>query len=142
MPKMIKVEVSKLTGIALDWAVFKAVNGLMEALRVVSFTPDDPFPKARWLEYTGAYGDVIPWRPSSDWSQGGPLIQEHGIGFYEISKDEWRAGTELTGGDDCGIYMDDGMYGDTPLVASCRSIVASVFGNSVTVPEDLIEVRA
>ena len=51
--QMIEVKAADLAGLALDWAVAKAVNA-----------------------YDGEY-KFRPFSPSTDWSQGGPLLAKH-----------------------------------------------------------------
>jgi hypothetical protein len=65
-------------------------------------------------EYTQA-----DWRPSELWSQGGPIIEQEGIGvFYDGNG--WHA--ESSG----GAYD-----GDTLLVAAMRAYVAGELGEDV-----------
>ena len=113
-----KIKTADLIGPALDWAVAKCegkIYGYKHQL------VDD-------------CRDVIPYTPSSDWSQGGPLIQwecldvrvfaEHGApdgGPYWISERHPAVG-----------------HGPTPLIAVCRCFVASRLGDEVDVPDELV----
>jgi hypothetical protein len=106
------MKTSKLTGAALDWAVarcegFSVRNGF-----------DDNCP-----EY------------STDWSQGGPIIERENI---EISVDRmgcplWTA--DIT--DSLGVYIEHTYSGTTPLIAAMRCYVASNLGDDVEIPKEL-----
>lgn len=67
------------------------------------------------------------YRPSTDWSQGGPIIEREQI-TLEAMGDEWRA---------CQLHVSDRMivdrydYGPTPLIAAMRCFVVSTFGETV-----------
>lgn len=100
-----KLKTSELTGVFLDWAVHVALHGECEG-----------YPE---YEY------------STDWAQGGPIIEREGIELVTVSHD-WRA----------MINSEDGWlreYGPTPLIAAMRCYVASKLGDEVDVPDELIE---
>jgi hypothetical protein len=107
--KTVKVKTSELTGAALDWAVAEA-EGLM--------------PSKNW---TGMY-----YRPSTDWSVGGPLIER-----YEITVDPSRSG-HWAAANESGNWVES----NSPLISTCRAIVASKLGDTVEVPEQLVEVES
>lgn len=80
-----------------------------------------------------AYG-LGEYSPSTNWSQGGPLIEKEGIKIkvhvVENGKiTSWSAGWEWP-----MIKTDIECCGPTPLIAAMRAIVASVYGD--TVPTD------
>ena len=103
-----KIKTSELTGAALDWAVAKCEGAINGNDLDIGFI----------LE--GGYS------PSTDWAQGGPIIEREGIAiFIEYPKD-WGA--------------TDGNYrkaGDTPLIAAMRCYVASKLGDEVEIPKEL-----
>lgn len=82
------------------------------------------------------YGRVtsgfVQYRPSTNWAQGGPIIERRAI---EVTRyiipatlaEEWRAHCK-------GIKA---FYGPTPLVAAMRCRVASKLGDVVEVPDEL-----
>ena len=100
--------VASLEGAALDWAVAKCELG--EAINEI----DDPH----------FY--------SSDWAQGGPIIEREGINLRALSGALWEAETWSAEG---GQYLLDG---PTPLIAAMRCYVASVLGDEVEVPNELV----
>ena len=110
------VETSKLSGPALDWAAAKAVG-------LVAYTqPDGPV-------YLPINGEA--WSPSTDWSQGGPLIEKlEALTQYDDSS--WYAIPTS----EYGVIE---LSGPTPLIAICRAIVAAELGDDVEVPVELLE---
>jgi hypothetical protein len=113
------MQTSELTGVALDWAVAKIEQ---------EWTDED-----RWYNTIGYVdtGDVDdePYYPSTDWAQGGAIIERELIELG-LFADQWRAVMHL---DDGGIYQD----GTTPLIAAMRCYVASKLGDEVEIPEEL-----
>jgi hypothetical protein len=132
------IKVSELTGAALDWAVAKCV-GHLDARRVVVdlvyMSGHDP---VRWeprldVYYSSAYS------PSTDWAQGGPIIEHEGIDLWCGVPDSvaeknagwltaWRACYHR-----CGVGTEP-IFGPTPLIAAMRCYVASKLGDEVDIP--------
>jgi hypothetical protein len=111
-----KIKTSDLIGPALDWAVAKCEG----PDSVASCYYDDD--QLLWLEEAPANE----WSPSTDWSQGGPIIEREGIAL--LPEHEW-----------CG-YIDNirsQKYGPTPLIAAMRCYVASKLGDIIDIPEEL-----
>jgi hypothetical protein len=73
---------------------------------------------------------------STDWAQGGPLIEREGISIALMSDPtEWLA---TAGYIVNAIEVDTPMKtGPTALIAACRMIVAAKLGEEVDVPEEL-----
>jgi Protein of unknown function (DUF2591) len=146
------IKTSELIGAALDWAVAKC-EGRHELATI-------------WVE-DDQYGNHIqrPYSPSTDWAQGGPIIECEGISViklehtysvdskgYTTSKripvfgavigeyfdtDQQRNSYGESYGD---IYYVGGecvMQGPTLLIAAMRCYVASNLGNEVEVPDEL-----
>lgn len=65
------------------------------------------------------------FEPSSNWAQGGPLIDKYRPEFTEVSADELRA----------GIGFGDSYSGPTHLIAAMRALVASSYGEEIELPE-------
>ena len=118
-----KRKISELEGRALDWAVAKA-NGLD------FYQPD--------------YGPSEP-EFSTDWAQGGPIIERDLITVeaqfksagYECPLGQWYWVATML--DACGDMDTDTVDtpGPTPLVAAMRCYVASKLGNTVDIPDSL-----
>lgn len=118
----IEVSVTSLTGAALDWAV--AVAGNEEPMHIRDSEP------RLWNE-DHSFG----YSPSTDWAQGGPLI-DRGCGLYQC-RSETGHGTFWI----CsfGTYPDNVPHtGETALIAACRAIVADKLGPTVSVPVELV----
>lgn len=125
------MKTSKLTGPALDWAVAKC-----EKVPV-----DSP-------NYNWSYGKFV-CQYSTDWSQGGPIIEREKIVLYIYTTSGggssyrgWSANKhERQYDEESGEYIkgsDFFMIGDTPLIAAMRCYVASKLGNEVDIPEELL----
>ena len=117
------MKTSDLIGPALDWAVAKITNpqwweeGYMESDPETALEMDD--------------GTV--YSPSTDWSEGGPIIEREGINLVPLYQG-WEATIDLDEGD----ALIEKQIGPTPLVAAMRCYVASELGEEVAVPEELI----
>ena len=97
---------SELTGAALDWAVAKC-----EGVWVRDGVDDD------CPEY------------STNWAQGGPIIERERLDVYGFDGENWCANDNLRAT----------QYGPTPLIAVMRCYVASKMGTEIDVPEELNE---
>jgi hypothetical protein len=114
------MKTSELTGAALDWAVAKCEGPNSVA---ACYYDEDNLPMCR---------DEAPhmeWEPSSNWAQGGPIIEREAITVeYTGDPDTWCA---------C-IMADQEVYGQTALIAAMRCYVASKLGDEVEIPEELL----
>jgi hypothetical protein len=135
--QFVEVKTAELTGPALDWAVAIATRQECRTARYVAFG------KAVVVVEAGL-GESLsmlrgPFCPSTNWAQGGPLIDSYTIkvSSYPKEKGEGRAAARLA--------MNGKVYwqsGDTPLIAICRAIVAAALGDVVHVPTELVEVAS
>jgi hypothetical protein len=108
------MKTNELTGAALDWAV-QQCEGARKDIDFVWWTDD---------HYT----------PSTDWAQGGPIIEREGINLDNYAKNpQWSAWTpapdQATG--------ESQAYGPTPLIAAMRCYVASKLGDEIDLPKEL-----
>jgi hypothetical protein len=104
-----KMKTSNLSGAALDWAVAKLMW---------SYT-DEQLREYRRLHF-------LP-EPSSNWAQGGPIIEREGLDILFQEKDRWLA---------VGFGMNEAQ-GPTPLIAAMRCYVGSKLGNEIEIPIEL-----
>lgn len=126
MSEFTEIKTSDLTREALNWAVAKscgysaylaAPNYGNPHLVMVRYTPD------------GCHFEKDErFNPCESWAGCGPLIQK-----YKVSVDA----RPISGRWDayCKGWINNC---DTPLIAACRAIVASVVGETVSVPKELV----
>jgi hypothetical protein len=129
------MKTSELTGAALDWAVCEA-TGLLAAY--TQFRTGKNFLKV-WGVARNTH-----LHPSTDWAQGGPIIDREDIAMSSKPDGLWAAyapkGTRLVqhGGKDVEVFnWYFKQEGFTPLIAAMRCYVASKLGDDVDVPEEL-----
>lgn len=133
---MTRVKVSEAAGPVLDWMVAEAMKPLVqhpERFSIATFGP--LFGKGHKYPCWG----TRKYSPSTDWSQGGPIIDREGITTVRRVHNgapDWWATTEVS--DTSRDYEPMGLTGPTPLVAAMRCFVASRLGDEVDVPEELV----
>lgn len=118
------MKTSELTGAALDWAVAKCEDlehYFEDGLVCLKGQPFD----THWLY----------WTPSTDWLQGGAIIEREKIGlkFWGCA---WDATCAYENDDDDVVRQAEGT-GETPLIAAMRCYVASKLGDEIELPEEL-----
>lgn len=116
-----QVKVSETTPIQTDYLVAKALWGEVE---VAKFGP---------LFRKGYMAPCIKGRarlfqPTTDWSQGGQIIERERIETRHDGRKSW-----------CAWHRDYGaIHGPTLLIAAMRCFIASKLGDTVEVPEELV----
>lgn len=108
------VKVSEASDAVLDWMVLKALGH-------------------DFVGFNLKYMDAYPF--SSDWAQGGPIIEREGItnGPWDTSPFMAHKGLAHT------INSQNPRFvGPTPLIAAMRCYVGSKLGDTVEVPKELI----
>lgn len=118
-----KIKTSELIGAALDWAVAKC-----EGRSDVYYCP--PLKAMAWEstdvdEETALGAAIYQYHPSTNWSQGGPII--------EREKMEFRNKGHYASYNDGPTF-----YGETHLIAAMRCYVTSKLGDEVGVPDELL----
>jgi hypothetical protein len=111
-----RVKTNELTGAALDWAVAKC-----EGLLAFGYRKTDRF----IIELSD--GEFEEFCPSTDWAQGGPIIEREKITIFQTGRD-WMG----------YIRHDTESFAPTPLIAAMRCYVASKLGDEVEIPEELV----
>lgn len=109
-----KIKTQDLIGAALDWAVAKCEGTEITFSEGLQAAPLG-MPSGQWEMY------------STDWAQGGPIIEREGI-TLRCGLHGWDAELE---------EFDAISHGPTPLIAAMRCYVASKLGDEVDVPDDL-----
>jgi hypothetical protein len=122
------MKTSELTGAALDWAVAKCEGGTNFwsdgiATHWIKLRGEDRALSGEWAQ---AY------LPSTDWAQGGPIIEREIAKIERFSDSLWEA-TAFTKN-----AQDFVQSGPTPLIAAMRCYVASKLGDEIEIPEELL----
>jgi|SRR5690606_18510291 len=118
-----KIKTSELTGPALDWAVAVAEG----------YTVDEGF----WVTDPAAPVVGFPlsdYDPSTDWAQGGPIIERELICTCPTDS-VYPGAPKWSATDSPGACTE---LGATPLVAAMRCYIASKFGDEVEIPQELL----
>jgi hypothetical protein len=118
-----KIKTNELIRAALNWAVAKAEGG-------TNFWSDGI--ATHWIKLRGedralSGGWAQAYLPSTDWAQGGPIIERERIELEHDGFIWWAR-----------IKADEDYSGPTPLIAAMRCYVASKLGDEVEIPEELL----
>jgi len=120
------MKTSELTGVALDAAVAKCEG--IETYEQIGYGDDGGL-----LYFVDLHTDQeMSFRPSTDWAQGGSIIEREGITTAPHSTTngvirEWKAGR------DWPMSHSPYYFGTTPLIAAMRCYVASKLGDEVEI---------
>lgn len=130
---VVEVHLNDLDGPALDWAVAMVVGRNMQILPAQL----QNVRRAYWVTPAG----LAAFRPSSDWSDAGPMLRQFQVALTPEAHfgDE---GTEMSERWIADIYYEAGEHYTTELcrnelVALCRAIVVTKFGETIPVPIEL-----
>ena len=115
------VKVDKLIGPALDWAVAKCINPLYGMVGV-SIHQDN---RDRW--HVTLHGERGCFAPSTNWAQGGPIIDREGLPTYQIQSCDGK------------LWKCCNSLGPTLLIAAMRCYVSSQLGNEIEIPNELFK---
>ena len=148
-----KIKTSELTDILLDYVVatihpqceglkFELVEGFLcgtsddgICIVFVGYGFNKEISARKQLGQKMQYADF--YSPSSNWSQGGPIIEQEGI-YLRCRDDgkEWKAGGLSNNRHD---KAPGNLYSAlTPLIAAMRCYVASKLGDDVEIPDNLV----
>jgi hypothetical protein len=124
---MPKIKTSELIDFALDWAVAKT-TGYKPHVFVEKDCGQGAFrPLSRWCGVDVTPDGHTVYSPSTNWTQGGPIIERERIAIKPFKDGgEWLAKLRT--------HQHDG---PTPLIAAMRCFVASKLGNEVNIPAEL-----
>ena len=112
------MKTAELSGAALDWAV-----------ALIEF-PEPDYENDDRLVYVHG-DDEFHFTPSTDWVQGGPIIERECITVEHAGVWVGRCWKDSDGDEQIEIE------GATPLVAAMRCYVASKLGDEVEIPDEL-----
>lgn len=126
------MKTSELTGAALDWAVAQC-----EGVNVI-ICPGNVYPHL--VRKHNANGSSINYVPSTEWTLGGPIIEERVIELTHWGMDDWKARDTnyqfLNTPQERPVFAEG--YGPTALIAAMRCFVASVKGEEIDIPKELL----
>lgn len=111
------VKTAELTGVALDWAVASSKGYSKIALTISGEVRE--FIKM----HSEGYHNY-----STDWSQGGPIIEREMIQVWPYMAGMWCAQMMNT---------DHGQRAGSPLIAAMRCYVTSKLGDEVDIPDEI-----
>lgn len=122
-----KVRTSELTGPALDWAVAKCEG----------YTNLHQSDYGLMMDSVRYAVELCNIAFSTDWSQGGPIIEREGVAIHKGNPLYFHNGNEH--GDYYEpLWIAGKQHGPTPLIAAMRCYVASKLGDEVEIPEELV----
>jgi hypothetical protein len=131
------INVSQAEGPVLDWLVSTITNP--------EWTDEDrAFNTFNYVDVGDANDE--PYSPSTDWSQGGPIIEQEKITIRPVCHAErTEGGADLYRQDGWTAHVTPKEYwitprpesGPTPLIAAMRCFCVSKLGETVEVPEEL-----
>lgn len=125
------MKTSELIGPALDWAVAKCE-------KIDAELGFDQNSQTWWIfalnSKNTSYDD---YAPSTDWSQGGPIIEREEICLAPL-RASYSVTTLYSGVDNTFAQNEPSFDGPTTLIAAMRCYVASKLGNEVDVPKELM----
>ena len=114
-----KIKTNEASGVVLDWMVVY--------IQTYKATDGKPVLTEDLMRRAVKNGMAS---PSTDWSQGGPIIEREKIGV-------WWDGVWHAKYDGCRPDQVQDAY--TPLIAAMRCYVASKLGDELEIPNELIE---
>jgi hypothetical protein len=122
------VKTSELSGVALDYAVAKCEG---EEVLVSNITSGGTVLGLALL-WVGHYDDfgLIKYEPSTDWTIAGPIIERERICPDYLLDGRWLAISRLD-------HSKQGL-GPTLLIAAMRCLVASKMGDTIEIPDELL----
>lgn len=120
-----KIKTSELQGPALDWAVAKCEGWDAPIYK----NPGRAVPLYVATNDTG----LFTYSPSTNWTQGGPIIEQQRLFVRPKTTGGWRCWFYDGKGE--GIKFDQ--HGSTPLIAAMRCFVSSRLGDELEIPDDL-----
>lgn len=124
---MATIKTSELSGAALDWAVAKC-EGITEIGAPEGISFEEEFILMH---------DAGDFAYSTDWSEGGPIIERESIDIEKHSEGYWEGSIYAYDNDGWGTCTYN-YKGPTPLIAAMRCYVASKLGDTVEIPDELL----
>lgn len=143
------MKTSELLGVALNWAVAKCEGLDFEIFsnpRQIGLADKDVWGNRRVLD---PWYEGNAWEPSTDWTQGGLIIEREGISIRAIRKEGHKLDRQYLAAYEHGNtgtlvrwskqehYPNPYYQGSTPLIAAMRCYVANKLGYETELPKEL-----
>ena len=126
------IKVSEATNLQINWLVAKCEDALHPLGNVVIEG------KSLWLSIDGEahtyMQEDVEYTPSTDWAQGGPIIEREKISVIHMEGTQHWVARKFQPACDTTPKSE----GPTSLIAAMRCLVASKLGDEVDVPDELI----
>lgn len=136
------IKTSELIDLALDWAVAKC-EGYNVKLYRFWLESENTYWKGKDCSFAHndpviVFPDNVATSPvpkySTEWSQGGPIIERERINIRPNSSDlKFKTFVVISPTGQAHRHV-----GPTPLIAAMRTFVASTLGDEVEIPEELL----
>ena len=139
--KFVKIKTVDLVGLALDWAVAKCEDKLWLAYENALF--NETVLPARPSEYLRDNFFGPEFSPSTNWAQGGPIIERE---ITKLFKNVGGTHTAQIRHEETHSLISRNVLagwtnasGPTPLIAAMRCYVASKLGDAIDILDDLVK---
>lgn len=132
------MKVSELTGALLDYWVARA-EGLEHSPAMLPMRPGFVMVPFDSEDEEGPLRDYRAFEPSSNWADGGPIIEQHRISVIYTPNETYGSGEQA------GVWFPPGwraritdhpkahslVHAETALIAAMRCFLTSVYGKEV-----------
>ncbi len=127
-----KVKISEASGPVLDYLVAKC-----EEVSVCNVVQSHGFVETAWDKETKWENACEIYSPTTNWSQGGPIIEREGITLRTNAciNGHWVAFIDF-GSSNTNVKARQS--GQTPLIAAMRCFCCSELGEAAEVPDELL----
>ena len=122
------MKTANLIGPALDWAVAIALGHNKQDV-ITDF--------GVYIRIKTQPAGMLTFCPSTDWSQGGPIIEREGIELSPFTDSTSNGPIRLWVATRYERFAMFEEQGPTPLIAAMRCFVTSRLGDEVDIPEEL-----
>lgn len=136
------MKVANLSGAVLDWAVAKAKGYQLYKDALLNGETKYGWHVSGLSEDSNDWVSLEAYSPSTNWAQGGPIIEREAVNWYRNNKRgfpsddrRWEAYITLNHDEVPMLRVQYRGRGATQLIAAMRCYVASKLGDDVDIPE-------
>jgi len=139
---MKKVKVSESEGQVLNYLVARCLGG---SVRLHTYR-GEPADQVLVIDWMYDWQELSEFSPSTDWAQGGPIIEREKLGVWwathYVDDEGVEYGNHWYAEPGCTDDNADKPYrvatGPTPLIAAMRCYVVNKLGDEVEVPDEVV----